>query len=87
MPTAFGARGCAFVVDDQTQCGAQLRAGSSYCEAHHALCHVQRGSKAERERLREVDRIGAMVGGRSHDHRGDRGMTAAFVRRLEAVQR
>ena len=87
MPRAFGERGCAFAIKDQQQCGVPLRAGSSYCDEHHRLCHLKRGSAAERKRLRETDKIGAMVGGRSHDHRGDRGMSAAFVRRLEAVQR
>ena len=68
------------------QCGATQRCGSSYCEEHYAACYLARGSKAERQRLREADNIGAMVGGRSHDHR-DRGISPAFVRRLEAVQR
>ena len=86
MPTAIGVGGCRFVVDDQHQCGAQKRAGSSYCEEHHALCYVPAHSQAERQRLREIAKIGEIVGGRSHDHR-DRSISPAFVGRLEAAQR
>ena len=42
-------------------------------------------SKAERERLREVSQIGAIVGGRGGFGTGP--MTAKFVRRIESVQR
>ena len=85
MPTAFGARGCRFLVHDQRQCGATRRAGSSYCEEHHALCYVPVRSRAERQRLREIAKIGEMVGGRGRFSTGP--MTDKFARRLEAAQR
>ena len=85
MPTAIGARGCRFVLDDQHQCGVPPRRSSSYCEEHHALCYIAAGSAADKKRLREVAKIGAMVGGRGGFAAGP--MTDKFVRRLESVQR
>ena len=85
MPTAIGVGGCRFVIDDQHQCGAPPRARSSYCEEHHALCYLPARSQAERQRLREIAKIGEMVGGRGRFSTGP--MTDKFARRLEAAQR
>jgi len=65
MPRRFGGFGCRYLVDDRLhQCGAKRQHGSSYCPEHHALCHIPASSLAEQRRLREIDRIGAAVGGR-----------------------
>jgi len=65
MPTRFGADGCRYLVDDRWhQCGAKEQPGSSYCPEHHALCYLPPMSAAERRRINQIDRIGAVVGGR-----------------------
>jgi hypothetical protein len=63
--------GCAFIVGDfrpraalDAACGAPRRANSPYCSLHHALCHVDVGSRAERRRLREIEALAKAVGGR-----------------------
>jgi hypothetical protein len=38
-------------------CGAPTRLGSSYCERHHALCYLAIGSRAERRRLRLIEKL------------------------------
>lgn len=84
MPTRFGGRGCRYLVDDHPhQCGAARQPGSSYCAEHHALCHIPRSSLLEHSRLREIDRIGEIVGGRQAPAGG---ATATFLRKVESVQ-
>jgi hypothetical protein len=63
MPRAFGRGGCAFLVTDGEPCGAPRKlASTSYCPAHHALCHLAVGSRAERERLRLIELISSSNG-------------------------
>lgn len=80
--------GCAFPLETgpaHKTCGAPCRAGSVYCAEHHALCHVQSGSAAERRRLRETEALAAAVGGR----RGPIAMRPSerSLRRLERAAR
>jgi hypothetical protein len=82
MSSRFGGAGCRYPVDDR-QCGAKKQPGSSYCPKHHALCHIPRSSPLEHTRLREIDRIGEVVGGR-RSPAGEMG--ANFIRRLENIQ-
>jgi hypothetical protein len=58
LARAFGGGGCAFLVTDGEQCGAPRKLASSYCPAHHALCYLAAGSRAERERLRLIELLG-----------------------------
>jgi hypothetical protein len=58
MPRAFGRGGCAFLLTDGEQCGAPRKLASSYCPAHHTMCYLATGSRAERERLRLIELIG-----------------------------
>jgi hypothetical protein len=80
--------GCAYILDDGDSCrvcGGMLRRGSSYCPQHHALCHVASGTAEEVRRLREVEELARVVGGR----RGAEGVgpSRRFLKRLErAVQ-
>jgi hypothetical protein len=61
------------------------KAVSPYCPAHHALCHVAYGSAAEADRLREVEAIAKVVGGR----RGGStvGPSRRFLTRIERAAR
>lgn len=64
---ASGKRPCAFPAEDGasgTGCAAPARPGSSYCEAHHAQCHLPRDSAAERREMRYVEALAAVAGGR-----------------------
>ena len=63
--------GCAFVVDDTDPfpsgvkfCYSPRASGSAYCPRHHALCHLPKGSAAERRELREIEALAEAVGGR-----------------------
>ena len=76
MPRAFGGGGCAFLVTDGEQCGAPRKLASSYCPAHHALCHLTAGSRAEKQRLHLIELLGNSWGPRregaaavSHAHK------------------
>ncbi len=56
--------GCAYIMDDGTWCG-QAKAGvSSYCDRHHALCHLRIGSPGERSKLKFIDAIARRMGGK-----------------------
>jgi hypothetical protein len=66
-------------------CQAPAQPGSAYCPHHHALCHLRRGSRAEKARLREVDRLAHLVGGRRG--RGEEGPSQRFLERLEQAVR
>jgi hypothetical protein len=37
-------------------CDEPCLPGSSYCPAHHTLCHFRHGSKAEAKKIRDIDR-------------------------------
>jgi hypothetical protein len=80
--------GCAYIVDDDEGrrfCGEALRPDSSYCRQHHALCHVACGTTEEVRRLREVEALARVVGGRRASEAS--GPSRRFLRRLEqAVQ-
>jgi len=78
-----GGGGCAFILPDGGRCGAELKPGSSYCDTHHALCHLPEGSTRERRRLREAEALARAVGGRQGDHQ--RAPSDRFLRRLENV--
>jgi hypothetical protein len=76
--------GCAYILDDGDSrrfCGGVPHRGSSYCPQHHALCHVASGTVEEVRRLREVEELARVVGGR----RGAEGVgpSRRFLKRLE----
>jgi hypothetical protein len=80
--------GCAYLVDEcdgRRICGAPRKAASPYCPEHHALCHAAYGSEAEADRLREVEAIAKVVGGRRG--RDTAGPSRRFLRRLEEAAR
>jgi hypothetical protein len=61
--------GCAFIIDGQSgnpgqRCTKACKPGSSYCERHHALCHLSGGSAAETRRLKGLEALAHAVGGR-----------------------
>ena len=45
-------------------CGLPRRAGSAYCPEHHAACHLSGGSPEEHRRLREIEALADVVGGK-----------------------
>jgi hypothetical protein len=61
------------------------KAASPYCPEHHALCHAAYGSEAEADRLREVEAIAKVVGGRRS--RDTAGPSRRFLKRLEEAAR
>jgi hypothetical protein len=80
--------GCAFIYGDnggRRMCGEPRRLGSPYCAAHHALCHIRGGTRAEERRLREVEVLATAVGGRRSRDAG--GPSRQFLRRLEGAVR
>jgi hypothetical protein len=80
--------GCAYIMDesgDRRPCGATRRSSSSYCPHHHSLCHIVCGSKAETDRLREVEALASAVGGRRARQRAE--PTRQFLKRLEQAVR
>src|SRR5271155_2510451 len=80
--------GCAYIVeelDGQRPCGAARRSSSSYCPHHHTLCHIVCGSRAETDRLREVEVLASAVGGRRARPRAE--PTRQFLKRLEQAVR
>src|SRR5260370_7176065 len=63
--------GCAYILDASPDgpagpvyCGTPCRPDSPYCTAHHALCHLSHGSRAEARQLRAIEALAAAVGGR-----------------------
>jgi hypothetical protein len=72
---------CAYIEDAGGICGQPCRAGSSYCAAHHALCHIAGGSASECLKLRETEALARAVGGRRG--RPGRRPPDRFLRRLE----
>jgi hypothetical protein len=86
------AGGCAFVLDGEahaalgrTWCGDPRRAGSAYCEAHHARCHLPSDSPAERRKIMEIEALAKAVGGRSG--RPERRPPPRFLKRMDRVSR
>jgi hypothetical protein len=80
--------GCAYIVDEsgsRRPCGATRRPSSSYCPHHHSVCHIVCGSKAETDRLREVEALASAVGGRRARPRA--APTRQFLKRLEQAVR
>jgi hypothetical protein len=80
--------GCAYVLDELEGvrvCGAVPQRASSYCPYHHALCYIVSGSKAEVDRLREVEALATAVGGRRASQRA--GPSRKFLKRLEGAVR
>jgi len=87
--------GCAYILDEcdgRRICGAPRKVASPlrkalspYCPSHHALCHVSYGSAAEAGRLREVEAIAKVVGGRRG--RDTSGPSRRFLKRLEQAAR
>jgi len=80
-----GDEGCAFILTEAGCCGAPRRPGSSYCQEHHALCHLVEGSRRERRRLREAEALASAVGGRQG--RPARLPPDPLLRRLENIAR
>jgi hypothetical protein len=80
--------GCAYVVEGpngRRSCGAARRPSSSYCPLHHSACYITTGSKAETDRLREVEALASAVGGRRARRR--EGPSRHFLKRLEQAVR
>jgi hypothetical protein len=80
--------GCTYLLDESDGrriCGAPPKAASPYCPEHHSLCHAAYGSEAEADRLREVEAIAKVVGGRRS--RGTAGPSRRFLRRIEQAAR
>jgi hypothetical protein len=80
--------GCAYVLeepDGRRNCGATRRPSSSYCPQHHSLCYIVCGSRAELDRLREVEALASAVGGRRA--RQQAAPTRQFLKRLEQAIR
>src|ERR1700751_6424918 len=80
--------GCAYIIDEadgRRPCGAARRPSSSYCPHHHSLCYIVCGSKAETDRLREVEALASAVGGRRARQRAE--PTRQFLKRLEQAVR
>jgi hypothetical protein len=71
--------------DGRRNCGATRRPTSSYCPQHHSLCYIACGSKAELDRLREVEALASAVGGRRA--RQQAAPTRQFLKRLEQAIR
>jgi hypothetical protein len=70
-PAVPAEKGCAFVVDDHEDndgparfCSVPPLAGSVYCQQHHALCHLPKGSPEARQKLLEIAALAKAVGGR-----------------------
>lgn len=80
--------GCAYIVDEsdgRRPCGATRRPSSSYCPHHHSLCYIVCGSRAETNRLREVEALASAVGGRRARQRAE--PSRQFLKRLEQTIR
>lgn len=86
MPRKFGSGGCAYVVDDGEQCGAPRRRGSPYCPAHHTICYIARGSRAEAKQCGLIEAIANAVGGKFAGVRNEP-PSVAFVRWIDGLLR
>jgi hypothetical protein len=66
-PSENDSAGCAYLLGAHStapSCGRPRRPRSSYCDRHHALCHVANGTVAEAARVREAEALACAVGGR-----------------------
>jgi hypothetical protein len=54
--------GCAYPDDLNVRCSGTRKSGSSYCDRHHALCHITLAQRAAAEA--EIDAIAERLGGR-----------------------
>jgi len=77
--------GCCYIGDDGTACGAKQQARSPYCPAHHAACHITKGSSEAGLARREGEALAKAVGGRQGDRA--RRPPDALLKRLERVTR
>jgi hypothetical protein len=77
--------GCCYICDDGTACGTVRQTGSSYCAAHHALCHIANGSSEAGRVRREVAALAKAVGGRQGGR--ERRPPDHFLKKLERVTR
>jgi hypothetical protein len=84
--------GCAFVLDGDIRtkagrgfCAAPRRAGSAYCPAHHAVCHLPSDSLDEERKLKEIEALAEAVGGKSG--RPARRPPPHFLQRMNRVSR
>ncbi len=82
--------GCLYLLDSphpyRQSCGCARQAGSPYCVAHHALCHVVAGSRAEKRLLAEIEVVAKFVGGRV-ERKNPRVPPQRFMRALDERQR
>ncbi|HZU88538.1 MAG TPA: hypothetical protein VE993_04705 [Stellaceae bacterium] len=88
----MAAPGCAYVVAvpdgaaaQAVSCGMPCRPGSSYCAAHHRLCHLARGSRGEALRLQRIAALADIAGGRRAPER--REPPPAWLNRVERAAR
>jgi len=80
--------GCAYLIGDgktAKSCALPRRPRSSYCQQHHARCHVACGTSEEANRLRGVETLARAVGGRQGWHGS--GPSRPFLERLEFAVR
>src|SRR5438445_3941746 len=60
--------GCVYLLGSaegwEVPCGRPRRRDSSFCPAHHAICHIAAGSRAEDRGLAEAEALAQAVGGR-----------------------
>jgi hypothetical protein len=80
--------GCRYALDRgdrDSHCGAPRQSGSAYCPEHHTLCHVAAGSRKEQRRLREMEALANVVGGRRGQEAGQ--PPNRLFRRLLRVER
>jgi hypothetical protein len=80
-----GHDGCAFFISAHRQCGVERRPGSSYCAAHHALCHIAEGSLGESRQFRATEALAKAVGGKNGSRA--RRPPEQFLRWLENLTR
>lgn len=80
--------GCAYLLGAHStapSCGRPRRTRSSYCDQHHALCHLASGTAAEAARFREAEALACAVGGRQGWRRSQ--PSPLFLRRLQQFLR
>ncbi len=53
---------CRYILNGGESCGAVRRCASAYCQKHHALCHIPRGSRSEAIAIRQMERASSVIG-------------------------
>jgi hypothetical protein len=80
------AEGCRFILDGPggkaVACEVPVKAGSSYCATHHAVCYLRPESESAASALQEIEEIAAAVGGRCSVGRAP---AAKFLSRLTEI--